>query len=193
VIQNRSIRAIIETVNPRSILVAILLLLGAASGAQAQATTVILVRHAEKMAPTGDPDLSEAGKIRAVALAKALERYPLAGALVTQFKRTQQTAAPVIEAQHLQQVIISAGSDVPAHARAVAAAVRQYASGSAILVVGHSNTLGSIIGALGGPQLPDLCDGEYSTMLILELATGSAPRLLRVTYGPPDAPDASHC
>lgn len=179
--------------NPRTFFFAILLLAGLNPVASAQSTMVILVRHAEKAAPSGDPDLSETGKLRALALAKALERYPLTAALVTQYRRTQQTASPVLDAQHLSPVIIAAGNDVPAHAKAVAGAIRRYASGSTVLIVGHSNTVGPIIGALGGPQLPDLCDGEYATMLILELTAGSAPKLLRAKYGAPDPPNADHC
>ncbi len=179
--------------NPKSILAALLLLAGPAATALAQSSTVILVRHAEKTGPSGDVDLSEPGKLRAAALAAALQRYGLSAILVTQYRRTQQTATPTAESQHRTPVVVQAGSDVSAHATAVAALLRQYASGSAALVVGHSNTLGPIIAALGGPKVPDLCDGEYSTMWILELPGGSAPRLLRVHYGPPDPPNADQC
>jgi hypothetical protein len=57
-------------------------------------------------------------------------------------------------------------------------------AGSTALVVGHSNTLASIIAALGGPKLSDLCDGEHSTLFILERPGGEKPvSLVRVKYG----------
>jgi len=158
----------------------------------AQASTVVLVRHAEKAAPSGDPDLSEAGRRRAGELARALERYRLSAILVTQYRRTTQTADSTAAAQHLTPQAVPAGGDVATHARDVATALRRVPGGAA-LVVGHSNTLGPIIAALGGPQIPDLCDGEYSTMLVLELPAAGAPRLLRASYGAPDPADAADC
>lgn len=169
------------------------LLTATAPAVAAQASTVILVRHAEKAAPSGDPDLSQAGRERAGSLARALARFGLSGILVTQYKRTHQTADSVAQVQHLTVSRIDAGSDVPAHAAAVAGAIRRAPAGSAILVVGHSNTLAPIVAALGGPPIPDLCDGEYSTMLILELPPGLPPRLIRSAYGAADPPGSGNC
>jgi hypothetical protein len=59
--------------------------------------------------------------------------------------------------------------------------------------VGHSNTLGPIVAALGGPKLLDLCDGEFATLLVLELPATGPPRLLRASYGAPDPPTAHDC
>ena len=62
-------------------------------------------------------------------------------------------------------------------------------AGDVVLVVGHSNTIAKIVGALGGPKIPDLCDSQYSTMFILEMNGGKSPRLIRATYGKEDPPD----
>jgi hypothetical protein len=86
------------------------------------------------------------------------------------------------------------GYSVPAHAESVAAAIRRFPPHSAILVVGHSNTIGPIIAALGGPATGDLCDTEYATIFVLTTADGAAPaRLLRARFGAPDAPAAGAC
>jgi broad specificity phosphatase PhoE len=58
-------------------------------------STIFVVRHAEKADATKDPDLSEAGRARAEALAKALRDAKIAAIYATEFKRTQQTAAPL--------------------------------------------------------------------------------------------------
>jgi broad specificity phosphatase PhoE len=161
---------------------------------EAQAATVVLVRHAEKAASGGDPELSAMGLHRAGELARALDQFTLSAILVSQYRRTLQTAESTAVAQHLTPLPIPAGADLAAHGRAVVAAVRQAPAGSAVLVVGHSNTLGPIIAALGGPRIPDLCDDEYSTLLVVELSgRGEAPRLLRASYGAPDRSDAQDC
>src|SRR6478735_7633797 len=172
---------------------AVLTLLNVAGGwvapAAAQATTVIIVRHGEKMSEIGDPDLSPAGVARAEALKGALAAFPVQGVFVTEYKRTQQTAAPSAAAAHITPVIIPARGG----AKATADSIRKMAAGSAALVVGHSNTVGAIIEALGGPKLDDLCDQEYATIFVLELPAGASPRLLRLSYGTPDAPAATAC
>jgi broad specificity phosphatase PhoE len=159
----------------------------------AQGTTVILVRHAEKAAPTGDPDLTPAGHARARALADTVARFHLDGVIVTQYLRTQRTAAPAATARGLVPVLIPVDS-VPPHADSVAAAVRRFPPHSAVLVVGHNNTLGPIIKALGGPSVRDLCDAEYATLFVLTLAAAGTPaRLARTSYGAPDPPGAGAC
>jgi broad specificity phosphatase PhoE len=160
---------------------------------EAQGTTVILVRHAEKAAPTGDADLTPAGRARAQALADTVARYHLDGVIVTEFLRTRRTGAPAAAARGLLPIVISAGSD-SVHADSVAAAIRRFPPHSAVLVVGHSNTLGPIIAALGGPAVPDLCEAEYATFFVLTLAdVGGPARLLRASYGAPDPPGAGTC
>ena len=161
---------------------------------EAQGTIVILVRHAEKASPSGDSGLTSAGEARAQALADALQRFRLDGVIVTQYRRTQATAAPAAAARGLVPIVVSAGPTVVAHAESVAAAIRRFPPRSAVLVVGHSNTLGPIIAALGGPATRDLCDAEYATIFVLTTPEGGAPaRLLRTSVGAPDPATATAC
>lgn len=176
----------------RPLLLAAALTLGPTS-LRAQASTVILVRHAEKAAPTGDADLSAAGRVRADDLKSALAAFPVQAILVSEFKRTAQTAEPVALALRLTPVAIPVNGKTADQIAATAAAVKKLPSGSAALVVGHSNTVGQIIEALGGPHLGDLCDNEYATIFVLELVPGVAPKLLRASYGTPDTPQAVAC
>ena len=68
-------------------------------GTEETATTVIVVRHAEKATGQGDdPHLSEAGEARARALARALENAGVTSVITTQFVRTAETAAPTARA-----------------------------------------------------------------------------------------------
>ena len=153
---------------------------------------VVLVRHGEKSdAPPGDVALSDTGRARAEELAIALAEARLDTIITTQFRRTRETAAPLARELKLNTVIVQAGDDTPSHARAVAAAVR--AGGRSVLVVGHSNTVPAIIGALGGPAMDELCDSEYSNLFTLVLVPGEPVRLVHGHYGAPDSPVSAEC
>src|SRR6266567_237150 len=92
-------------------LVSIFLLVVAAAEA---APVIFVVRHAEKATTAGnDPDLSVAGQKRAEALARILKDSQISAVLVTEFKRTQKTAAPTAKTAHLSPTVVPAG-DTPA-------------------------------------------------------------------------------
>jgi len=181
----------------RAIALTVALLVGLsvhAAQLAAQGPTVILVRHAEKSSALEDPGLTAAGEARAQALADALRQFRLDGIVITQYRRTQATAAIAAAARGLVPIVVPTGFGVAAHADSVAAAVRRFPPHSAVLVVGHSNTLGPIIAALGGPPTSDLCDAEYATMFVLTMSEDGAPaRLLRASFGTPDPPNANAC
>ena len=164
-----------------------------ATVAAAQPSVVILVRHAERATtPAADPGLTTEGTQRARDLATVLAGTHVDVIVTTQFKRTQLTAAPVAEKSGARSIIVPTG-ERRAHADSVAAAVRGVAAGEAVLVVGHSNTIPAIIAALGGPQLPDLCDAQYSNLFVLVYAGTAPPRFIQSGYGVADAPDAASC
>lgn len=153
-------------------------------------TLVVLVRHAEKVDASADPALSAAGEARAVALAETLRDARVSAIVTTQFRRTRETAAPLAARLGIApQVVDAGGAD---HAAAVADAVRRLSG--VVLVVGHSNTIPAIVGALGAPRPPDLCDGNYDTMFVVALSPGaSAPSLVRARFGMADADAAAGC
>ena len=81
---------------------------------------------------------------------------------------------------------------VASHVTAVADAVRAQ-GGGVVLVVGHSNTVPRIVEALGGPKLPDICDGSYSDLFIMRLEPGKPPTVVRARYGAADPDGADAC
>lgn len=170
-------------------------LVAATSVAAAQPSTVILVRHAERAAaPANDPVLTDAGAQRALDLASALADARVTSIITTQLQRTRLTARPLAETAGLTPIVVPAGGPTAVHVDSVAAAVKRRPPGDVVLVVGHSNTIPAIVGALGGPKLPDLCDMEYSTIFIIEYpASGGAPRVIRARYGATDPPNADGC
>ena len=158
------------------------------------ATVVIVVRHADKdTIPKDDPPLTSAGVVRAQALAAALEHADVQVVIATQLIRSQQTARPIAEAKGLQMITIQRGNDIAQHAANVAAEVRRH-RGKTVLVVGHGETVGPIIAALGGPRIAEVCLGEYSNMYTLVLDQGDrVTRFVQSTYGAPSAPHTSPC
>ena len=164
---------------------------GAAHSAYAQASTVVLVvRHAERAPGTGDPPISDAGRERATALAEIGKLTAVSAIVTTQLQRTRQTAAPLAEALKITPVVVPTQGDLVKHAAEVAAAVRQHA-GKTVLVVGHSNTVPAIVAALGGPKLPDLCEPEYDSLITMVLDAGGSVRVVRTRFGTPTPVDAA--
>lgn len=165
-----------------------------AGAALAQPSTVILVRHAEKAAnPANDPPLDDTGSARAGSLAATLADAGVNSIITTQFLRTRATVLPLAERLKLEPVTVPATRDLAAHARAVADAVRATPTGGTVLVSGHSNTIPAIIHALGGPEMPELCETDYDNLFVLEMDGERPPRLIRARYGAPDGPDAPGC
>ncbi len=138
--------------------------------------TVILTRHAEKAAtPPKDPPLTQAGKNRAETLASILADSGVDAIYVTEFQRTQQTAAPLSARVHVKPTVIPANDT-----NALVKAIRARQTG-VVVVVGHSNTLPAVIAALGGPKV-DVPDSDYNNLFVLTVgATQSS--LLRLHYG----------
>ena len=163
------------------------ILLAAPLALEAQPATVILVRHAEKASQTeSDPVLSVEGNQRAKDLATALADAGIGSVITTHLQRTKLTAAGVLEATKLSPIVIQAGG--AAHAADVAAAVRARPAGEVVLVVGHSNTVTAIIGALGGPKMGNICDSQYSNLYIMQM-TSPTPKLIRANFGKADPAD----
>ena len=155
---------------------------------QAPPTVVLLVRHAEKAAQPGqDPPLSEAGAARAQALLAVARDAGVSAIITTQFVRTKSTAEPTATALKLTPEVVQAGP-MPQHAKSVAEQVMKHAGGT-VLVVGHSNTIPAIFGALGAPQPRDLCESEYDQVFVVVLGDAGPPRLIRSRYGAASSDD----
>ena len=168
-------------------------LLGSACALDAQPSSVILVRHAEKAAVAGDdPPLSELGTARAADLAIALRASMPSAIIVSSRQRTALTAADVAKTSGITSTVVSLEGGGAAHIAAVAKAVQQ-ASG-VVLVVGHSNTIPAVIKALGGPSLPDICDATYSHLFVMTPARdGKPPTLVMSRYGAKEGPVPASC
>jgi phosphohistidine phosphatase SixA len=143
--------------------------------------TVVLVRHAERAdtvkggTPTmaGDPDLAPAGRERAASLANMLKDAKITAIYATNFKRTQQTAAP------LAKVLGLTVRTVPSNNVSDLLKAIQSDKGNA-LVVGHSNTVPEVIKGLGVTTPVTINDDEYDNLFVV--TTGASPTLLRLHF-----------
>jgi broad specificity phosphatase PhoE len=148
-----------------------------AASARAEPSVIFLVRHAERAdaghAPEKDPDLSAQGKSRAEALARALRDASITAIYTTEYKRTQETAAPLSRSLGVKPQI------VPAKDTAALIGKLKGSSGN-VLVVGHSNTLPEIAQALGVSTPLKIGQTDYDDLFLV--LTGAKPRLLDLHY-----------
>lgn len=138
---------------------------------------VVVVRHAEKATDDPrDPALSAEGEARARALAAALAGSRLDAVYATQFKRTQQTAAPAAEAAGVDVTVRPIdGNNATTYAADLARDLRALPAGSVVLVVGHSNTVPGIVAALDGRPPREMPETEYDRFTTVRLrADGGA-------------------
>jgi broad specificity phosphatase PhoE len=143
------------------------------TGADA-APVIFIVRHAEK-ASSGDkdPDLSVQGQRRADALAHILQDSQITSVFVTEFKRTQRTAAPIAIAARLTPTVVPA-NDIGALVE------KLHALNGNALVVGHGNTIPDLLKALGIATPISIPDDDYTEILVV--LVGDTPQLLRLHY-----------
>lgn len=155
-----------------------------ASTTPAGATTVILVRHAEKVDGPGDVGLSPTGETRAQLLAETLADAGVDAVVTTQYRRTRETVEPLTTRSGIMPEVVPAGSSaIDAHLDAIAAAVGRL-HGRTVLIVGHSNTIPLIARRLG-VAAPNLTDSEYDHLWIVTLRHGAEPSIVRAHYGAP--------
>jgi broad specificity phosphatase PhoE len=135
---------------------------------------VVIVRHAEKAASAGkDPDLSPAGRARAEALARILKDSHIAAIFTSEFKRTQETAAPTATLAGVSPMVVAAKDSA-----GLVAKLHQL-NGNA-LVVGHGDTIPDIVKALGIDISIQIPEDDYTELLIVTL--GDKPQLFRLHY-----------
>ena len=169
----------------RQLLAAVVSLLTAGS---AMAQTVILVRHAEKADASADPVLSELGQRRAFDLAVALSDSDLTHVFTSPLQRTVLTARPAAQAQAINPEAISLEGGTEAHVRRVAGRIRSLPADAVVLVVGHSNTVPLIAGALGETGPSEMADCEYDRLTVISVEDdGDSPAVI-ARYG-----EAANC
>ena len=145
-------------------------------------TTVILVRHAEKIIDPNDsdPDLSPAGEARARELVRVFGDSGINAIFATQYKRTRQTVKPL--ADKLGLPIVQVNSKNTAE---LLTQIRSQHRGQMIFISGHNNTVPEIIAALGGPNYPTIPESEYDNLYIVTVYRTGKAKVVKMKYGVP--------
>ena len=138
------------------------------------APVIFIVRHAEKATTGGkDPDLSVEGQKRADALAQILKDSKITAVFVTEFERTQGTAAPTAKAAHVGPTVVPAND--------VGALIEKLRALNAnALVVGHGNTIPDLLKTLGVATATSIPDDDYTEIFVV--LVGDTPQLFRLHY-----------
>lgn len=144
-----------------------------------EVTTVLVVRHAEKEWEDGNPPLSEAGRERARDLLRLTEASGVSALYASQYRRTRETLEPVAARNGLEIHEHDAGD--PA---GLAARILSEQAGAVVLVAGHSNTVPSIVEALGAPRPSPIPDEEYDNLYVVHVdPTGREATVFRLSFG----------
>jgi broad specificity phosphatase PhoE len=142
-------------------------------------SAIFIVRHAERLDAKDDASLiSQAGKRRAVELRRVLSSVELSAVYCTEYKRTQQTAAPAAEARKFKPVIVSSerGPELARTLRALPAT-------EDVLVVGHTDTIPDLLKALGVDRTVMIGSGDYDNLFIVSPQEGKAPAFQWLHFG----------
>ena len=141
-------------------------------------TTVVLVRHAEKMASAGDdPGLTPAGIERARKLADLFEDADVDALFASQYRRTQATLEPLSRRIGVELQVVDAGQPAVLRER-----IFSQHRGQLVLVAGHSNTIPDLATRLSGLEVKPIDESDYTGIYILSLPRFGESRLVRLNY-----------
>lgn len=138
---------------------------------------VYLVRHGEKLDGSRDSGLSPAGEARAMRLAHAMEASGVIAIHTTEYRRTSQLAAPLAQRQKIVPTTVPAG-DMDGLMKRIAA----YGADQVVLVIGHSNTVPSIIKRLGYTGEVKVEEADFDNLFVVVPRENKAPALIRLKY-----------
>ncbi len=120
--------------------------------------TIYLVRHAEKAISADnpkDPPLTQCGQQRAGSLAGFLGKVDLDAIYSTDYIRTKSTAQPTANANGIAIKFYDP--------RDLEGFAKQLIDGKEdVLVVGHSNTTGTLAGLLAGEEVGSMTEDTYN-------------------------------
>jgi 2,3-bisphosphoglycerate-dependent phosphoglycerate mutase len=167
---------------------------GAASRAQSndegfKATTVILVRHAEKAdAPREDPPLTEAGVARSQKLAALLASAGVKAVYTSQFLRAKQTAELLAKQAGVAVTPLTIQSKKSNPREVSEESIRLIVDkimehpGDTALVVGHSNSVPDVIRMLGGDVVPVIDEKRFDDLFIVTVYAKGKAKVVQLKY-----------
>jgi len=153
--------------------------------AQQPVRTIFLVRHAEKVSNDPDATLSPAGLKRAECLAGMLKDAGIKEILVSDKKRTQQTAEPLAQSLKITPKILPANDYGNLTRNAL------YQGNGNVLIVGHGDTLPNIIARMKAGNIAPIADNDYERLYEITAIEGSVTPVVTLHYCQAGGPPAS--
>jgi 2,3-bisphosphoglycerate-dependent phosphoglycerate mutase len=144
--------------------------------------TFYIVRHAEKADNSNDPQLSQQGIDRAVDLEKYLASKKLDTVFTSTFKRTMLTGLTVSLPRAIPQLTIDQQNQQALNE--FIQRMKSIKTDKDILIVGHSNTVPTIVQGLCGQSVATIAENDYDNIYIIEIKNGNKT-LTQLTYGKP--------
>ncbi len=145
-------------------------------------TIVLIVRHAEKASDAEDSPLTQAGRQRAQALVHVAADAGVRAIYSTQFKRSRDTVEPLAERLGVAITEVPVDLQRPGdYGKLLAREIMEKHSGQTVVVVGHGNTIPSIVEGLTGRAV-SLGDIAYSDLLVVNDSSGLA-KVTKAQYG----------
>ncbi|MDG5491741.1 histidine phosphatase family protein [Psychroserpens sp. SPM9] len=136
---------------------------------QSETTTYYFIRHAEKDRSdktNRNPDLTEAGKERAIHWSEILQHVKFDAVYSTKYNRTIQTATPTAKKNNLE---VSHYDPRTLYSEDFAKATK----GKTVLVVGHSNTTPAFVNSvLKQKKYEDIDDNNNGNLYIVTISNG---------------------
>lgn len=141
--------------------------------AQAQKLAFV-VRHAERADDPArnqeNPGLSAAGRARAAKLRDMLQDAGVSAIYVSQYRRTQETAAPLAAKLGLQPELM------PPNVPALVSALRSRHGNGVVLIVAHSSTIAGIVKGLAGAAV-EVDESDYGNLIVVVPAANVVSKL----------------
>ncbi len=148
-------------------------------------TTILLVRHAERLDDTPDTPLSEEGKSRAQTLLHVAAEAGVTAIYASEFTRTHQTVQPLSDYLDLPVNQVKA-DDVEGLVEQV---LTQHV-GEVVMIAGHSDTVPAIIAELRGDSAPAPLLRGYDDLFVVSHSSspgqpGAEVSVVNLKYGNP--------
>lgn len=147
--------------------IASLVLAACATGTSARSDyTLYLVRHAEKVADdSSDPDLTAAGRTRAIELAESLQQKGIRTIWSSDYQRTRETAAPLA-----RQLGLKVRTYDPGEPKELQMQLEKRHESA--LIVGHSNTIPQLARILCNCKVAAMEETEYDRLIVIRVHAG---------------------
>ncbi|MBK7812620.1 MAG: histidine phosphatase family protein [Saprospiraceae bacterium] len=141
-------------------------------------TTIILVRHAEKIGETDELD-PVLGLNRSQELARMYSNSSIQHIYSSNYNRTIKTAQPLADLLGLQINLYSTDN-----LAILTQKIKSEHKGEVILVIGHSNTIPKTIQLLdSATSFPDIPSHEYDNLYTVILTENAKTKVIKKKYG----------